>query len=151
MAYLRELKIPISKLICPLCYPYCSTHLFKSTWFLFTHVLPWFSWSKGICRDTDYALKPTKVFSKIKLTLPHCLTPFIHTRVILICYNTAARGLVDIYTRLPRVRIYQSNPGQAVFTLQRSNSWKDEESPSSNGNHSKLLRWPLPILVSRNI
>ena len=39
---------------------------------------------------------------------------------ILIYYNTAARGLTDIYARLPRarsargrVRIYQSNPEQS--------------------------------------
>ena len=51
--------------------------------------------------------------------------------ILLIYYNTAARGLTDIYARLPRarsaqgrVRIYQSNPEQAVlyrlyYTLHR--------------------------------
>ena len=41
---------------------------------------------------------------------------------ILIYYNTAARGLTDIYAQLPRacsaqgrVHIYQSNPEQAVL------------------------------------
>ena len=41
---------------------------------------------------------------------------------VLIYYNTAARGLTDIYAQLPRahsargrVRIYQSNPEQAVL------------------------------------
>ena len=41
---------------------------------------------------------------------------------ILICYNTAARGMTDIYARLPRacsargrVRIYQLYPKQAVL------------------------------------
>ena len=31
----------------------------------------------------------------------------------LIYYNTAVRGLTDIYARLPRARIYQSNPEQS--------------------------------------
>ena len=69
-----------------------------------------------------------------------------------IYYNIAARGLTDIYARLPRV---SAPEGEYIYISQISSKLcyniyislckgltheKDEGFPSSNGNCSKLLR-----------
>ena len=73
---------------------------------------------------------------------------------LLIYYNTAARGLTDIYARLPRVcsareSAYISVKSRASCVITfifhfakayiRNSQKKDDRFPSSNGNCSKLL------------
>ena len=72
----------------------------------------------GLLRKS-HVLKLTKNLLKDSVAVTWCGNTILD---ILIYYNTASRGLTDIYARLSRersargrVHIYQSNPEQAVL------------------------------------
>ena len=83
---------------------------------------------------------------KAQLCMLHVLLCDVISRGISISYNTAARGLTDIYARCLRARgvhIYQGNPEPGcvitfIFLFTRL-TWQKVEGASSNSDHCKDL------------